>query len=203
MHLQLISARDQQIRARFLRKFPADSLFIREFDLEQSSILTAHTASRSRSPRRQRATSFSHPQDIRAGRKCRLVCLGVSVAGSAAIPYSRSRCRLWWGVHQAARGDGHTRSSDGAAVTLECVGRAADRFDPEKVSRPCRGHRRGSSAPDPAVLCRFLSSRTGASLFEKGLFEPLGGGDAARASVRRGAPKTARPSGRGQFVSAS
>lgn len=39
------SKRRRQNDASFARKFPADSLFIREFAPEQSSILTAHTAS--------------------------------------------------------------------------------------------------------------------------------------------------------------
>ena len=50
MRFQRRRARTRLVRARFSRKFPADSLFIREFGPERSSILTAHTASRSSMP---------------------------------------------------------------------------------------------------------------------------------------------------------
>ena len=51
--------------------------------------------------------------------------------GTAALSYSRSRLRLWRGLHSAYQGDGHSRPTDLSALAMaERVRGEAHRLDP-------------------------------------------------------------------------
>src|ERR1700730_6635272 len=84
---------------------------------------------------------------------------GIRLGPSPAVPYPRSRPRLWRGGHPAPPGPGDQRSTDIAAITLaECLCGTADRLGPPRVRRPCCRVRR--TAPSPPVARVLEQGRT-------------------------------------------
>src|ERR1700720_4295114 len=85
---------------------------------------------------------------------------GIRLGPSPAVPYPRSRPRLWRGGHPAPPGPGDQRSTDIAAITLaEYLCGTADRLGPPRVRRPCCRVRRTAPSPPVARVQELLERR--------------------------------------------
>ena len=83
----------------------------------------------------------------------------ISLGRGSGLHDSRPRWYLWRHRHSSIACHGHSGQANRTGFTLaEWRRRTADRIDPPRVLGSHRRFRRGSSAPDPAIL-RALSQR--------------------------------------------
>ena len=108
-------------------------------------------------------------QDQPRGMDCSPADGGIRLGPSPAVPYPRSRPRLWRGGHPAPPGPGDQRSTDIAAITLaECLCGTADRLGPPRVRRPCCCVWRTAPSPPVARVQELLQRDAHAPVLEQG-----------------------------------
>src|SRR4051794_36180812 len=95
---------------------------------------------------------------------------GMRLGELASIPHLRSTSGLWRGIYAPHSGDGHSRQTDSAAITMaKRTCGATDRLDQTRVRRSCDRLRRPTSASSAALVPAVLQRHPNTSVTGQGL----------------------------------